>query len=212
MARLLVLFCLFLTFFDALAQSYQPGYFITPDRKQVKGAIKFNSIQCGHLTSNGSVPARIEVKPENESKIFEVTADEIRGFVMGLDSFVVMKNIPVSEQGRFKRDFVKVEALGHINLYIHSSQIPSGRFGTKIKKVYILLKKGTKKLIAFHNRYQKEQFKGLISDDPELLSMIENDWRWMDKIPQVIKRYNLRFANFSAVTRRWAVGRYSVGR
>src|SRR6267142_6947624 len=126
MVRLLSLVCLVLAFFDALAQSYQPGYFITPDRKQVKAAIKFNSIQCGHLTSSGSVPARIEVKPENESRVFQVTADEIRGFVMGLDSFVVMKNIPVSEQDRFKRDFVKVEALGHLNLYIHSSQIPSG--------------------------------------------------------------------------------------
>ncbi len=198
MARLLVLLCLFLTSFDLFAQPYLPGYFVTPDQKHVKGTIKFNSIQSGHLTPTTSIPGRIKVKTENDSKPLEFSADEIRGFVMGLDSFVVLKKIPVSGYDYFKKDFVKVDQLGQLNLYIHYSQIPTGRFGTKIRRVYILSRKGSKKLIAFHDRYQKDKFKELVSGDPELAMEIENDWQWMDKIPELIKKYNLYFANVNA--------------
>jgi hypothetical protein len=198
MVRLFVLVCLFINGMELLAQPYQSGYFITLDHKQVKGSIKFAPILCGHLTSNGSVPGRIKVKPENESKVFELTADEIRGFVAGADSFVIMKNIPVSEREHFKRDFVKVEAQGPLDLFVHCSQIPSGRFGTKMKTVYILLRAGSRKLIAFHNRYQKDQFIKLIEDDPGLVTEVQNDWQWMDKIPQVVRKYNAHTVNINA--------------
>lgn len=199
MVRLLLLVWFVAGVSYAQAQSYQPGYFISLDRMEVRGSIKFNSIQCGHLSpGGGSVPGKIKIKPENDSDVYEMTADEIRGFVMGLDSFIVIKNIPVSERDHFRRDFVKVEAVGRLNLYVHCSQIPTGRFGTTTKKVYILSRRGTKKMVAFHNRYQKAQFIQLISDDPELSKEVESDWQWMDRIPQTIKTYNSKWVELNA--------------
>src|SRR5262249_9489069 len=133
MGRIFLFLCVFALILRSHAQSYEPGYFITLDGKQVKGNIKFNSIQCGHLTPTGSGPGKIKVRPENENKAVEITADELRGFVMGLDSFVVMKNIPVSEKDYIKRDFVKVEVTGKLTLFIHCSRVPNGRYGSKIK-------------------------------------------------------------------------------
>ena len=195
MAKLFALICLYAVALEMSAQSYQPSYFYTLDYKQVKGKIKFTTIQSGYLTSTGSVPGRIKFKAENDTKVFKITADEIRGFVVGLDSFVVLKNIPVSPKDHFKRDFVKVEEMGTLNLYSHCSQVAAGRFGTRTKKVYFLLKNGTKKMIPFYNRYQQKKFLNLISEDPELAAEVKNDWRWMEKIPLLIKKYNLWIAD-----------------
>ena len=198
MIRLLVGICVLLGPFFANSQSFQPGHFTTMDSKEVKAYIKFNPIQSGHMTASGSVPGRVKIKTETDSQPFELSTEEIKGFVAGLDSFVIMKNIPVSETEHFKRDFVKVEVTGRFNLFVHLSQIQSGRFGTKIKKVYILNRKGTKKLTSFHNRYQKDQFIQLIADDPELVEKVQNDWQWMDHLPEVIKKYNSRFIEVNA--------------
>jgi hypothetical protein len=150
------------------------------------------------LTLTGSVPGKIKVKPENETKAIEITADELRAFVMGIDSFVVMKNIPVSERDHIKRDFVKVEATGRLTLFLHCSRVPNGRYGSKIKKVYILLPEGTTNLTAIYNRYQKDQFLQMISNDLALTEEVKDDWQWMNHLPQIIKKYNSHFQDVNA--------------
>jgi hypothetical protein len=180
------------------AQSFHPGYFITLDGKRIDASIKFKSIQSGHLVSGGSVPGKIKIKPTNESSVYELTADEIKGFVMGTDSFVVMRNIPVSETDHIKRDFVKVEVVGKLTLLIHCSRIPNGRYGSKIKKVYIVLPEGTTRLTAFHNRYQKDKFVQMIDDDPELSEKVKQDWQWMSRLPATIREYNSYFREVQA--------------
>lgn len=196
-SRSVLLFCIFLGQW-AWAQPYQPGYFTTLEGKRVDALIKFKSIQCGYLTVDGSVPGKIKIKTDNDSKVYELTAEEVRGFVMGLDSFVVMKNIPVSERDRIKRDFVKVETTGKLTLFVHCSKVPNGRYGSKMKKVYILLPRGTTKLTALHNRYQKDLFLQMISDDLDLSKQVEDDWQWMNHLPQIIRRYNSHFQEVNA--------------
>ena len=71
--------------------------------------------------------------------------------------------------------------------------------GTRTKKVYFLLKNGTKKLIPFYNRYQQKKFLTLVSEDPELAAEVKNDWRWMEKIPLLIKKYNLWIADVNTL-------------
>jgi hypothetical protein len=188
---------LFLSF-CGLSQSYQPGYFYTVDNKRIKGFIKYSTIQSGHLLPGGSIPGHIKIKTEIESRAFEMDANELTGFVAARDSFIVLRNIPVSEHDHFARDLVKVEVLGKLNLYIHYSQLPNGRFGSRLKKIYIVQRSSSRKMFSIYDRYQKEQFISFLRDDPELVSSVESDWSWLDHIPETVKRYNTNYMKLNA--------------
>jgi hypothetical protein len=190
--RFIILICVYLFSRPGLAQQYKPGYFITADEKKVKGTIKFKLTEYGYMTTSESIPGQIKFRPEGEKKAILLSASEIRGFVAGKDSFAIIRNFRISESRYFKRDFARVAQLGRINLYIHYSQLPSGRFGVSIKQVYVLVKE-KEEISCIYNRYQRTEFSKLIADWPELVTQIEKDRDWFEKIPDLVEKYNRHF-------------------
>lgn len=190
--RLVILIVFYLPSHHLLAQQYKTGYFITADEKKVKGTIKYKSTEYGFMTTAESVPGQIKFKPDGEKKAIKLSANEIRGFVAGKDSFAIIRNIRISESQYFKRDFARVTKLGRINLYVHYSQLPSGRFGVSVKQVFVLVKE-KEEVSCIYNRYQKAEFSKLIADWPKLVDQIEKDWNWMEKIPDLVAQYNQHF-------------------
>src|ERR1700761_7675789 len=99
--------------FSAQAQKWQPGHFTDLKGNVVFGTMRVNPNSRPVIPDEGF----IEFKEDEKSPPFKVSANDLRSFVMGRDSFIVA-HAPKNEvwTGR-QLDFVRVVLNEDVKLY-----------------------------------------------------------------------------------------------
>jgi hypothetical protein len=186
----LLIFTAFIFFSSGYCHAqYKPGYFISKDK----------SIHYGLIRQNLGNKPSISFKETKKQKAVEYTPDDIPGFVIEQDSFVVLRNfnfqfgfslIPVTA------DFVKVLQTGDVSLYVHYGSVTMYRQYTVYDygpiSNYILKKKNNYELKVVPNKEKefKKEMSAYFSDVETLKTAIEQKKLTYNSIPAIVQAYN----------------------
>ena len=124
-----------------------------------------------------------------DSKTVSLSPEEIQSFVIGTDSFAVVKNIKVNGiSGNFKKDFAVVNRIGAVNLYTHQCRLYNGKYYFQHPS-YILSKGDSSTIVIWNPKKQKEQIARFFQDRIDLEKLIVPD-KYRLKIPELVDLYN----------------------
>ena len=186
MKQLAIIYIFFLTVPSTYAGSFQSGYYYDLQGRKLDGLLQYVQGSFGLLwTSSGY----LKFKNNPDSKTISLSPNEIQSFVIGTDSFVVLKNIKVnSTSGNFKKDFAVVNRIGAVNLYVHQCRLYNGRFYFEHPS-YILSKGDSSTIIIWKPNKQKEQIARFFQDRNDLEKLVISDKYYL-KIPELVDLYN----------------------
>jgi len=181
------LFVFLLALFSQFASAqYAPGYYIDSTGNKVPGLLKYEF--GGSIFSNNKKGAcRLIYKPDSASKTTKFSAVEIKGFVIGTDSFTVIHDFWLNAASYYPQDFVHVLEIGTIKLLQYDATIAT-RFGGDDIDYWILEK--DKKGHVLRNGNWRKLLQELMADDPDLLAKIKNKDLKYKNIREAIRAYN----------------------
>lgn len=187
MKRTFVL-CLFVVAGSAaFPQKFIEGHYYTHDGQRIAGLIHHS-----YMARFSSSPDNyIEFKATPEAKEQKLTTKEVRSFVAGNDSFIIVKNFAINGFAYYDEDFVKVVKSGRINLYLHYSTVTgSDGYGVSTSTVtsYLVEKDGV--LMRMKKRDFKEKIGELFGDNKELLQKLRKKDLTYKDIEKIIEEYN----------------------
>jgi hypothetical protein len=181
------LFALLLTLFSQFASAqYAPGYYIDSTGNKVPGLLKYE-FGGNIFTNNKKGACRLVYKPDSASKTTKLSAMEIKGFVIGSDSFTVIHDFRLNAMVYYPQDFVHVLEIGTINLLQYDA-VMATRFGSDDINYWILEK--DKKGHILGNGNWRKLMEELMADDPDLLEKIKNKDVKYKNIRETIRAYN----------------------
>jgi len=166
---------------------FVPGYYYTLSGEKVKGWIRHDfSAKFGSGGDN-----TIKFKSSSEEKKKKFNSKEICCFVIGKDSFAVVRNFEMNAFAYYDEDFAKVISAGKLVLYEHFSTVPSGSAygGTYDISNYLISKNGGQVRKIKRGNF-KELMSELVSDNAELVNKINNKEIKFDQIVELVNIYN----------------------
>lgn len=184
---------LFLTVFSQKKDKFQPGYYYDNSGNKVSGLIYYRY--------DYKVPFRFKADENSKSK--NIDPSDAKAFVVGTDSFTVLRNFYMEGLGggsNFIRvDFVKVTATGKVTLYEdYSTQGSAGSSfygGGSTDLTNFILQRENGNLITVKHKNKKKflsQMKNFFSDDAEILKGLEEGLYRYEDIPKMVSLYNSR--------------------
>jgi uncharacterized beta-barrel protein YwiB (DUF1934 family) len=180
-----ILFCfVFILFFESLfAQTYTQGAYYTHEGQRIEGLIQHN-----YFARFSDGPDNyINFKETSDSKKKKLTTKEVKSFVIGSDSFVIIKHFTINSFAYYEEDFVKIIKTGNLNLYLHYSTGGSGNTFFLVSN-YILEKDA--KLVVMRKRSFKDNYKNLFGDDVDLVKKIEDKSLTYKDLDVIVDEYN----------------------
>jgi len=169
---------------------YFPGYYYTNAGEKIEGYIK-----------NG--PKYISFGLTKESKKRNIGGDEICCYVIGRDSFALVKNLGMNSFGNFRGEFAQVVMKGKLILYIqyyvqerysgpvlmaNGNMMPGGKVSHKVINYFIAGKDGT--IYSVKRRNFSEVMTNLVSDNNALVQEIKSKRVKYSDLLELVGRYN----------------------
>ena len=156
-----------------ISQGRRTGYYYNSDQEKIEGEIKLK----GNYLGGGS--KLVMYLPNGQKQ--KLSPEEIKSFVMGTDSFAVVKGFSAGGASYFDADYALVLDTGKINLYEHESKVIRSRNdfmgGTNAsfeqRTVLVINERGSKRYYGMYNRSQVEKYLLPLIKDAELRSKIE---------------------------------------
>ena len=174
---------------------YQSGYLIFEGKRTQQGYIKYTE---GSWDIFKSRPGSAKFKFSKSSKPLKVQ-DDVIGFVIESDSFVIKKNIVVNNMARmFDRDFVKVKITGPVNAFLHTCTSKSGAgagvgdFSVGLNNIHYtwILCKGNHNCITINNpKKQKDRIIRFFADNEIVKNKLEESKPGSWDIEELVKLY-----------------------
>jgi hypothetical protein len=138
----------------------------------------------GNLFTDKSKGAcRLLFKTGDNAKRVKFTAADIRGFVIGEDSFAVLHPLRVNGSISYEQDFVKVLETGKINLFEYDAAMANG---DKVE-YYLVQKDG--KVETIPNKF-KDFMKALVAHNTVLSDGLEKEKFKFKDIRKLIHDYD----------------------
>ena len=178
---------------------YSPGYYIDSSGNKIPGLLEYDSVgDIFTKTSNGI--CRLYYKADSSTrKATKFTARDIKGFVIGADSFTVIHDFRYNANTYFPVDFVRVLEIGRIKILQYDPLQKSAMLYVIQDDPHWILEKDHKGHILDHGSWRKT-LEALISDDPELLEKIKKDGIKRKEVRQTIRDYNAYMAGAGSNT------------
>ena len=175
-----------------ISQGREKGYYYDKNNKKVEGEIKVK----GNYLGGGS--KLVMYLPNGQKQ--KLKPDLITSFVMGTDSFAVIKNFSAGGVSHFDSDYAIVLDTGKINLYEHQSRVIKSRSdfvgGTypsfETRRVLVINERGTDRFFGIYNKFQVEEYLLPLINDPKLrLKMSEVKKRnLLYELSALVREYN----------------------
>ena len=180
-----VLCLLFVGFSLASQGQFKPGYYYDNNNIKVTGLIKFRQ-RAELFPDKSDGVCDILFKENADAKRIKFTTRDINSFVVGSDSFIVLKNFPIDQYVHFRQDFVEVIITGKINLYRYYNFDPTAQ---RIVGIWLIEKN---RHIEYLTKARFKHFfkKSIINDSPETLQLIEVKKLKYRDLPEIIQQYN----------------------
>jgi hypothetical protein len=166
-------------------ENFTKGYYFDTNGAKVEGLLKYSQ-------SNRELLFKFNEKDEEKS----IKADESNGYIIGIDTFSVVKNVIVyglfGEKISNKSEFAEnIESIGGMKFYKFSGIMTNG--GASYA-TYIVKKTESSEFVSFPS--SKSKFKSLATeifgDDAILKDYIDNGKYIADDIPSILKIYKFR--------------------
>lgn len=177
-----------------VAGQFKEGYYYKKDGTKISGFIKFNF--GGDIFSDKSDGhCSASFKSNKKGKKVKLTTNDICCFVIGKDSFAIIKNFRLNAFVYYPQDFAKVLESGKINLYLYYSIVQTGgqyggvsTGGVSTVTDWVIEKDGKA------DKLTKKKFKQLmplyLQDYPDLLQKINNGELSYKASEKIIRMYN----------------------
>lgn len=173
------------------SENFAKGYYFDTEGAKVNGLLKYSQ-------SDRDLKFKLDEKDIEKS----IKAEESKGYIIGIDTFSVVKNVTIlgffgdklSKNSEFAAN---MESIGGMKFYKFSANATNGDPYVK----YIVKKSETSDFVTFPSTTSgpfsvNDKFKNLtvevFGDDSILKRDIENDKYKADDIPSLIKRYKYR--------------------
>lgn len=180
---LLALICQFQT---STAEKFLSGHYYTKEGKKIEGLIKYNRAT---FSAFGSKASSIKYKASSDDKPIKLTAEDITSFVIGADSFAIIKNFKInSVNGEYEQDFAQVIERGPINLFMHRSASSDGKVSYDNDR-YVISNEKNGCFGIWNFVKQREEIAKYFSARPDLVEKILNK---KDETPflDLVRDYN----------------------
>lgn len=166
-----ILLALTFQFQTSLGERFASGHYYTKEGNKIEGLIKFNRAT---FSAFGSKPSSIKFKASSDAKTVKLTADDITSFVIGADSFAIIRNFKINSiSGDYVQDFAQVVETGPINLFIHKSSSSDGK-ATYEHDNAVLSNNKNGYFGIWNFVKQREEIAMYFSDRPDLVEKILN--------------------------------------
>lgn len=179
-----------LTFIITVHAQFREGYYYDKENNKVTGFIK---LHYGTTVTNGKDGGYCEIsfKPTEDSKSILLNTIDMNSFVIGTDSFALIKDFYVDDNTHFKQDFAEVIEAGKLNLYKYNSTVNFTNY-TKTIPIWLIGSEG--KIDYVDRKFFKSQFADIyVSDYPELVDRInKKDLKYGD-LKEIVHLYNEHF-------------------
>ena len=169
---------------------FKEGYYFDKNNNKVAGLLKI--VEDGIFSFKYAIGdgSRIVFKENEDAKAKTFSVNDITSFVIGEDSFAIVKNFPVPTM-EYTQDFAKVVEIGRINLYMHSRLFHRGMQSSQ--QDTWLIEKNRKIGYLTKKRFTKIFIEEYISDFPDLVDKINNKVLKYGDLQEVIRTYNKHF-------------------
>ena len=122
-----------------------------------------------------------------------LTTNDVKSFVIGNDSFAIIKSFSRSGMTQYDKDFARVVVTGSLTLYSHCQETNAGSPGlgsasTGIECFYFIKKDGD--LYRLKRKDFKDSVQTIFGDDTKLMNEINNGVFSFDTIEQIVAEYN----------------------
>jgi hypothetical protein len=176
--------------------SYEPGYYYTTEGEKISGLIKWKC--SGYSRETGA--NYILFRPVAGEKKVRLTTKQVNAFVVGQDSFGIIKSVARSGMTQYDKDFARIVVTGYITLYSHCQETKAGGAGygagvglpgmtsTGIECFYFIKKDGV--LYRLKRKDFKDTAVVLFGDNTTLMNEINNGVTTFDNIERVVAEYN----------------------
>ena len=178
-------------------EKFEPGHYYDSAGNKVTGLLKFK-YGGSAFSSKKDGDCELLFRAEKGEKRQKFNTREIRSFVIGNDSFAIVKNFDLNAFVYYPQDFAKVIESGKINLYLYYATVNSGgQFPRTSTVTYYLVEKDGK-VVTIKKGILKETLNAFFySDYPDLADKYGKKIRISD-LPLLTKMYNERFSNVAA--------------
>jgi hypothetical protein len=173
---------------------FKEGYYFTKAGEKVSRLIKFR--YGGNLFTNKSDgDCDIQFKKAKGADKAKFTTNDICCFVIGKDSFAIVKNFFINSLAQYPQDFAQVIETGRINLYKYYAKMQGAGINSGSYTVEYWLLEKDNEVEGIPQLYFKKTMRKYLSDYPSLVDQINNGkLKWSD-IPLIINMYNSHFAS-----------------
>jgi hypothetical protein len=165
--------------------AFQPGHYYTHTGERIAGLLRHNySARFSDAPDNS-----FTFRKDKKSKKVTLGPSEAKAFVIGVDSFTIVKNFSINDLAHYREDFVKVVKGGKINLYLHATTggVPGSM--THFEAFTFLVEKDGQLM-----RMKKSDFKDamapLVADYQALHAKIQAKELKYGQLEQIIEEYN----------------------
>lgn len=171
------------------ASSYEQGYYYTHAGEKISGLIKW---ECSAYSPDLGANYILFKSAAGEKKV-RLTTKDVKAFVIGKDSFTIIKAFSRSDLVFYDKDFVRVVSTGFVTLYSHCQEVHSGggAYGmtsTGIECFYYLKKDNV--LYRLKRKDFKTNAICIFGDNTELMNKITKKEIGFDNIEWIVAEYN----------------------
>lgn len=167
---------------------YEKGYCYSHTGEKFSGLIKW---ECSGYPGKSGVNF-IFMKSAPDEKKIKLTTNEIKAFVIGKDSFDIVKLFYSLDANGYNKDFARVVEAGNLTLYSHCREIKSyasyGAASTGIECFYYIKKDDTLSILKRIDFKHEADF--LFGDDKELMNKITKKELGFQNLEQIVAEYN----------------------
>jgi hypothetical protein len=168
--------------------SFQPGCYYTHTGTKVEGLLK---LDCSNFDYNiGSNSILFKANQDDKKK--HLTVVDVKAFVIGKDSFAIIKSFSVSSERYCARDFAKVIETGTLNLYLHGHVVKSSNGMTTVttgtEYFYFIEKDGA--VYRMKGGEFKKRANFIFGEDKELMVKIDDKKLLFSNLEQIVEEYN----------------------
>lgn len=176
--------------------SYEQGYYYTTEGEKISGLIKW---ECSGWSREIGANY-ILFKPAEGQKKVRLTTKEVKAFVVGRDSFSIIKSFARSGMTQYDKDFARIVVAGYMTLYSHCQETKAGGAGygagfgtpgmtsTGIECFYFIRKDGV--LYRLKRKDFKDTAAVLFGDNTTLMNEINTGVTTFDNIERIVTEYN----------------------
>jgi len=164
--------------------SYESGYYYTHSGEKFSGFIKW---ECSGWSREIGANYILFKSAAGEKKV-RLTTNDIKAFVIGKDSFAIIKSI-VRGIAKYDKDFARVVSTGSLTLYSHCEETKAGGYtSTGIECFYFIRKNDS--LYRLKRKDFQDSVEFLFGDNKVIMNQINNGSLTFDNIEQIVAEYN----------------------